>query len=99
MEFEKLVKDCMKEDYAKQIVEWKYEGDYSDYNLPTYEECKEKKYGITREDRKDNYIVYLLNNEVVFYSNMKEMDNNKLYIGVGLKPEYCGKVLGNYFFV
>ena len=97
MEFEKLVKDCMKEDYAKQIVEWKYEGDYSDYNLPTYEECKEKKYGITREDRKDNYIVYLLNNEVVFYSNMKEMDNNKLYIGVGLKPEYCGKGLGNYF--
>ena len=33
MKFEKIVKDCMKEEYAKQIVEWNYEGDYADYNL------------------------------------------------------------------
>ena len=87
----------MNEEYARQITEWNYEVEYSDYNLPSYEECKNKKYGITREDRKDNYIVYTINDEVVFYSNMKEMDNNKLYIGVGLKPEYCGKGLGNFF--
>ena len=28
---------------------------------------------------------------------MKIMDNNKIYIGVGLKPEYCGYGLGDYF--
>ncbi len=97
MNFDDIKKSSMNEEYARQITEWNYEGEYSDYNLPSYEECKNKKYGITREDRKDNYIVYTINDEVVFYSNMKEMDNNKLYIGVGLKPEYCGKGLGNYF--
>ena len=97
MNLEKIVKDCMREEYAKEICNWNYDGEYSDYNLPRYEECKEKNYGITREDRKDNYIVYIIDGEVVFYSNMKEMDNNKLYIGVGLKPKYCGKGYGNYF--
>ncbi len=97
MNFDEIKKSPMNEEFAKQITEWIYEGDYSDYNLPSYEECKNKKYGMTREDRWNNYIVYTINNEVVFYSNMKEMDNNKLYIGVGLKPKYCGKGLGNFF--
>ena len=97
MNYDNLIKDCMKKEYARQIVEWKYEGDYADYNMPSYEECLDKKYGITREDRKDNYTVYLLGDEVVFYSNIKIMDNNKIYFGVGLKPEYCGKGCGSYF--
>ena len=54
-------------------------------------------YGITREDRKDNYTVYILDGEVVFYSNMKLMDNNRIYVGVGLKPKYCGKGLSDFF--
>ncbi len=99
MEYEKIVKDSMKEKYARQIVEWKYEGNYAEYNLPSYDECVEKKYGITREEKKDNYIVYVLDGEVIFYSNMKQMDDKKIYIGVGLKPEYCGKGIGNYFLV
>ena len=97
MNFDEIKKSPMNEEFAKQITEWFYEGDYSDYNLPSYEQCKNEKYGMTREDRWNNYIVYTINNEVVFYSNMKQMDNNKLYIGVGLKPEYCGKGLGNFF--
>ena len=97
MNIENIKKDSMKEEYAKQICEWNYDGKYEEYNLPTYSECKEKKYGITRDDRKDNYIVYLIDNEVVFYLNMKELEDNKVYIGVGLKPKYCGLGNGNYF--
>ena len=87
----------MKEEYARQIVDWKYEGEYAEYNLPSYEECIEKKYSIVRTDRKDNYIVYLMDTEVVFYSNIKAMEYNKLYFGVGLKPEYCGKGYSKIF--
>ena len=97
MNFKNTIKDCMKEEYAKQICSWIYEDKYSDYNLTSYEECKEKRYGITREEEKNNYIVYLIDDEVVFYSYMKLMDNNKLYIGEGLKPDFCGNGYGNYF--
>ena len=97
MDFKKITRDYMKQEYAKQITEWKYRGRYSSYNLPSYAECVQKKYGITREEIKDNYIVYSINDEVVFYFNEKPIDNNKIYIGVGLKPKYCGKGYGNYF--
>ena len=97
MKYDKIVKDCMKEDYARQIVEWKYENEYDIYNLPSYDECLEKGYGITKENRKNDYMVYIIGGEVVFYSNAKLMDNNKVYLGVGLKPKYCGKGYGNYF--
>lgn len=97
IEYDRIKKDCMNEEYARQIVEWNYEDKYSDYNLPSYDVCVDKKYGITREDSKDNYIVYILDGEVIFYSNMKQMNNKKIYVGVGLKPKYCGRGLGNYF--
>ena len=97
MNIEEIKVDYMKEEYAKQICEWKYEDECSIYYLPSYNDCKEKKYNINREDSKNNYIVYLINDEVIFYSNMKEMDNNKLYIGVGLKPKFCGLGYGTYF--
>ena len=97
MDFKKIRVDCMTQEYAKQITKWRYRGRYSSYDLPCYDECVQKKYGITREDTKDNYLVYLLDDEVVFYFNGKPMDNNRIYIGVGLKPKYCGKGYGSYF--
>lgn len=97
MEFKKIKKDYMKSEYAKQITEWKYNNEYSVYNLPSYEECVNEKYRITLEDEKNNYKVYILNNEVVFYYNIKKIYDDRICIGVGLKPEYCGKGLGAYF--
>ena len=96
MNYDKIVKDCMKEEYARQIVNWNYEDDYAIYNLPSYEKCKEMGYDMTREDKKNNYIVYAIDGQVIFYLNMKPM-NDKLYIGVGLNPKYCGQGMGNYF--
>ena len=52
MNYDKIVKDCMKEEYARQIVNWNYEDDYAIYNLPSYEKCKEMGYDMTREDKK-----------------------------------------------
>ena len=96
MNYDKIIKDHMKDKYAKQITEWNYEDEYAVYNLPSYDICKEKKYSITREDKKNNYIVYIIDSEVVCYLNLKEI-NNKIYIGVGLNPKYCGAGRGKYF--
>lgn len=97
MNINEIKKDRMKVKYAKQISKWNYEGEYIDYNLPSYDEMKSKKYGMTNKEKFNNYIVYYINNEVIAYVNMKDMNNKKLYIGIGLKPSFCGKGLGNYF--
>ncbi|MEE3343781.1 MAG: GNAT family N-acetyltransferase [Bacilli bacterium] len=97
MEYDKIVKSSMIEEYSRQIVGWKYEDEYDVYNYPSYEECIEKDYSITRRDRWDNYIVYSIDGEVIFYVYMIIMNNNKVYVGFSLKPDYCSKGLGNYF--
>ena len=96
MDFKKIVKDCMKDEYARQIINWKYENEYAVYNLPSYEECIKKDFRIVRETEKDNYTVYILNNEVIFFSSARLIEN-KVYVGVGLNPIYCGKGYSNYF--
>ena len=96
MKYDLIIKDNMKEEYARQIVKWNYEKEYSIYNLPSYEKCKELGYGITKEEQQNNYLVYLIDNEVVFYLNMKPT-NGKIFVGFGLKPKYCGQGYGNFF--
>lgn len=87
----------MTEDYAQQISTWQYEGEYEVYNLPSYEEMKLNNYGMTNLEQADNYICYVTGDEVVAYVNMKEMDDQRVFIGIGLKPNYCGKGQGKYF--
>ena len=42
MNFKNIIKDYMKDEYARQIINWKYEDEYAVYNLPSYEECIDK---------------------------------------------------------
>ncbi len=90
-------KFSMNEDIARQIISWVYDDDYAIYNLPSYEEMKEKNYGMVNPEKADSYICYLSNDEVIAYSNIKETKDKRIFIGIGLKPEYCGKGLGSYF--
>ena len=96
MNFKNIIKDYMKDEYARQIINWKYEDEYAVYNLPSFEECIDKNYRIVRETEKKNYIVYVLDSEVIFFSSVRLKDN-KIYLGVGLKPDYCGKGYSTYF--
>ncbi len=93
----KYVKYNMNDEYARDICSWKYEGKYSIYNLPSYSKSVEKEYGITKKENRDNYICYTCNGKVVAYVNMKKMANKKIFMGIGLRPDYCGQGQGNYF--
>src|SRR5574344_1727351 len=97
MKYDEIIKDSMKLEYAIQISNWKYSEEYSDYNLPSYEEMKKKEYSITKKEKANNYIIYLLNSKVVAYVNMVPKENKLLYVGIGLSPSNCGKGYGNYF--
>lgn len=95
---EYLTKTCMNDELAKQISLWNYEGEYEIYNLPSYEEMKEKKYGIVNPERANDYICYLHENkEAVAYASMKKMEDKRIFFGIGLKPDNCGKGMGIYF--
>lgn len=94
-----ITKDIMREEYAKEICTWKYEGQYSIYNMPSYEEAKELGYGITKRENYNNYVCYLEDNKLIAYTQFKKINNKRIYMGIGLIPEYTGKGMGNYFLV
>lgn len=42
----------IREDEKQAICEWVYDGEYSIYNLPSYEQIKEKTWGLQTHRRK-----------------------------------------------
>jgi len=84
----------MNEKILEEIINWKYEGKYSQYNLESYEKLKERNSSIINSEKASNYLCYFKNNELIGYTNLFEKENGNLFLGVGLAPKYCGKGLG-----
>lgn len=84
----------MNDDILKEIVKWKYEGEYEEYNLETYENLVARKSSITLPEKSKNYLCYFDNKRLIGYTNLVEKENGDLFLGVGLAPEYCGKGIG-----
>ncbi len=91
----KLNVTCMSNEYVKQICEWHYPDEYSEYNIPNYDEIIKKEYAITNPDKKNNYLCFILpDNNLFAYINITKRLDETVFIGIGIKPEYCGKGYG-----
>lgn len=90
----KIVND-MNEKFAKIICKWKYEDEYSIYNLPDYETMLQKKYSICDAKKAKEYFCFFNQaNDLVAYSRFVNK-NNKLIMGIGICPNSVGKGLGS----
>lgn len=87
----KLVK--FTEKLAKKYVSWKYITPYDIYNLPTWEEMKQKEYKATTQKGRKNYFAYVEDDAFLGVVSFKETSDN-IYIGIAISPNLCGKGLG-----
>lgn len=87
-------KDCMKEKYLKAIIAWKYDKPYEEYNMEAYEELKKRNAAILNPEKKNNYVCYLDNDNLMAYTNITKREDGTIFLGIGLAPQYCGKGLG-----
>lgn len=73
---------------------WKYPGEYSFYDMTEdpedYEEIVDPK------QRKDNYFQVLRDGELIGFFCLN-WDDSKMELGLGMKPELCGRGNGNIF--
>jgi len=83
---------------AKHICCWRYEDEYSVYNLPEWKVAKEDGYDITKSDKRESeFMSIYLNNELMGYGRISLRDN-QVVLGIGIKPDQCSKGYGNKAF-
>lgn len=91
---EKFILAELNEDYAKEICNWRYEGNYSVYNFSDWDVVVENKLGFSvKEIRELEFLAILFNNELIAYGRIV-LNRGKSFIGIGLKPSWCGQGYG-----
>ena len=91
---EKYILKVLDEDYAKEICGWIYEGDHSVYNFSDWDTVKENGWDLSiKEKRESEFIAILYDEELIGYGRITS-NNGKTFIGIGLKPSWCGKGYG-----
>lgn len=84
----------MNDEILREIISWRYEDKYSEYNMESYDMLKSRGSSITKAENSNNYLCYFKNGELIGYTNTTLKKNGDLFLGIGLAPKYCGNGLG-----
>lgn len=77
----------------EEICSWKYDDDYSIYNLPPFKEMKKLQKGFFNPLSEKNYRAFLFDKILVGYINLNEKEK-EIFLGIGVHPDFCGKGYG-----
>ena len=90
----KLTAHKLSEEQAKEISNWKYTGEYSIYNLPSWDKMIKENYSLTDNVKRERYIGYINEDgELVGFVNLLDQGDT-VFFGIGIKPNYCSKGIG-----
>ena len=81
---------------AKQICSWRYKPPYDVYDYLTYEAALNEQVAITKIENADNYICFWNNRTLVAYTSIISKEH-KIYMGIGIAPQFCGQGMGETF--
>lgn len=86
--------EVLTEDYAKEICNWRYEGDCAVYNFSDYSIVKQNGWDLAIKEKRESEFVGIIHcGELIAYGRLTS-SGNKAIIGIGLKPVFCGKGCG-----
>jgi ribosomal-protein-alanine N-acetyltransferase len=82
------------ETQAKEISIWKYDGEYSIYNLPSWDKMLLEKYSLCDDAKRERYIGFVNENkELMGFVNLLDQGDS-VFFGIGVNPKVCGIGLG-----
>lgn len=89
----KLTNRSLTEGDKRAICAWHYDGAYSIYNLPPWEEMKRTKSGFFHPEKEKNFHAFLDGDILVGFVNISE-EASAVFLGIGINSEFCGKHYG-----
>lgn len=81
------------EQEKREICSWHYTGAYEIYNLPSFDQLKQRQGGFMNPETAGNYRAYYDEDVLVGFTNISEREAGIL-IGIGVKPALCGQGYG-----
>ena len=81
---------------VKAICSWHYPAPYDIYDYMSFDEAVNNSSPLLQEENRDNYICFWENETLTAYINIYHKDR-KVFIGIGLSPDCCGKGLGKTY--
>lgn len=90
---DKLICRPMTDRDKREVCSWHYDGEYRIYDLPSYEEMKERKIGFLNPEKEKNFRVFLDGDTLVGFVNILE-EEKEVFIGIGIAPDLCGRGYG-----
>jgi ribosomal protein S18 acetylase RimI-like enzyme len=89
-----LIAYKLSEGQAKEISNWEYTGEYSIYNLPSWDKMVKENYSLANTIKRERYTGYTNEDgELVGFVNLLEKGDT-VFFGIGIKPNFCGKGIG-----
>lgn len=85
---------ALNEAEAREVCTWRYEGIYSVYNLSDWEVVVQNCWSLADEETRNDYFVSIWDDQSLIGFGRIEPVNDVVQLGIGLKPELCGKGLG-----
>lgn len=93
-----FIVENMTEAFAKDICGWKYDGEYSVYNYPSWDVIVQSKWAITIEEKRRKQFKVVVDDNKNLCGYFRILPNeDDVIIGIGLKPSLCGRGLGKKF--
>ncbi len=83
----------MTEDEKETVAAWTYFGDYAIYNMPSYQEQKEKCIALKNPSCINNYYSYYDGDKLIGFTNILE-EKHEVFLGIGVVPDACGHGYG-----
>ena len=81
-------------DKEKQLIcNWKYEGEYSIYDLPSYDQMQKNGLGFANPEKEKNFDSYFDGEVLVGFTNLLE-EETEVFIGIGVNPDCCSRGYG-----
>lgn len=89
-----LKSNTLTEIQAREISTWKYEGEYSIYNLPDWDTMVKEKYSLCDDTKRSRFTTYTNEeNDIVGFTNLLD-EGNHVFFGIGVNPIYCNNGFG-----
>ena len=81
---------------VKTICLWKYPEPYNIYNYMSFEEAIKNNSPLLNDKNSNNYVCFWENETLTAYISIIRKDN-RIFLGIGVSPDYCGNGLGKIY--